>query len=83
MFFNKLELQNKIEKSLPTPLIGELAAAELAAAKQASRITSRYIADRMIQLGPQDIRLMAGEMTAQEMRTVRAILKGLAANLRG
>jgi len=30
---------------------------------------------------PQAIRLMAGEMTAQEMRTVRAVLGGLKAKI--
>lgn len=32
---------------------------------------------RQLELTPADIRLMAGEMTAQEMRTVKAVLGGL------
>lgn len=37
---------------------------------------------RQLELTPADIRLMAGEMTAQEMRTVQAVLGGLSRRIR-
>lgn len=38
---------------------------------------ARDSVDALLNMTEQDIRLMAGEMTAQEMRTVKAILKGI------
>ncbi len=38
---------------------------------------------RMLELKPDEIRLMAGEMTAAEMRLVQAVLKNRAAVMRG
>ena len=36
---------------------------------------------RILEMSSQDIRLMAGEMSAQEMRTVKAILAGVRARI--
>ena len=42
----------------------------------------REVCAKMMELSDQQIRLMAGEMTAQEMRTVKAILKNRATVIR-
>lgn len=39
------------------------------------------LVNKLLDMDPQDIRLMAGEMTQQEMRTVRAVLAGIKAKL--
>ncbi len=51
------------------------------AAKEAWVASSEACASAL-ELSPSQIRLMAGELTAQEMRTVQAVLNGLAAQLR-
>lgn len=38
---------------------------------------------RLLEVTPSEVRLMAGEMSAQEMRTVQAVLGGLRSRLRG
>lgn len=40
-------------------------------------------AARSLEMTPQEIRLMAGKMTTQEMRTVKAVLNSRAAHIRG
>lgn len=42
----------------------------------------REVAARRLEVSPAAIRLMAGELTAQEMRTVQAVLAAKAAEIR-
>lgn len=42
----------------------------------------REICAAMLELSSQDLTLMAGEMTAQELRTVKAVLKALQSSMR-
>jgi hypothetical protein len=43
---------------------------------------ARERAARLLELSPPELRLLAGEMTAQEMRTVQAVLRNRAAVIR-
>ncbi len=63
--------------------IAESQRAEWETLAQAVAVEVRAECVASMMLTPSDIRLMAGEMTAQEMRTVQAVLNGLAAKIRG
>jgi hypothetical protein len=62
----------------------QLLAAESAIqeALQAARADERELCAAALELSNQELLLMAGEMTAQELRTVKAVLAGCAAGLR-
>ena len=45
-------------------------------------VAQRESSAQHLELSADEIRLMAGELTAQEMRTVQAVLKGIAARIR-
>ena len=47
------------------------------------KLIERELCAKMLELKPDEIRLMAGEMTAAEMRLVQAVLKNRAAVIRG
>lgn len=47
-----------------------------------ARAEERESSAQQLELTADEIRLMAGELTAQEMRTVQAVLKGVASRIR-
>lgn len=72
-------MSRKFDEWLEQAHVGELASER--AAKEAWVARSETCASAL-ELSQSQIRLMAGEMTAQEMRTVQAVLNGLAAQIR-
>lgn len=64
------------------PLVADETAQQYIAAFNTAVSDTVEFCAHQLDLSPQAIRLMAGEMTALEMRTVQAVLGGLRAKLR-
>lgn len=62
--------------------MGEARRSEWEVLAKALATTVRAACAAQLELTPSEIRLMAGEMSAQEMRTVQAVLGGLTGRIR-